>query len=103
MIYLLVPLKENKPQSPVTLEIGEIEGFNFGPSANYAYNIIHTLFACDLIKKMPYHSPVSVESTIQELIKDLDLGDNSLQINQKRCIRVQFEDELLSVEVFIGV
>jgi hypothetical protein len=104
MIHLLWPSTSNyKPKPPVTLEIGEIEEYDFSDAADQIYRILSVLFLCDLITKMYHDGPEDVFDTINGLINDIDLGSDDLQISEFKNVRIEFRDELLSLEVYVGV
>lgn len=88
---------------PVTLEIGEIGEYDFNDTANQIYSILSILQMCDLIREIPYISAFEVFDRIHDLIDDIDLGSDELQISESKHIRVEFRDEMLSVEVYVGV
>ena len=96
-------VKDYTPSSPITLQIGEIEDWDFSESANQIYCILTVLDAANLIDKNPFKSSRGVEITILVLIDDIDFGSELLQISESKHIRIEFRDELLSVEVFVGV
>lgn len=96
-------IKEYSPVRPITLQVGEINDYDFSESASQIYRILTMLDLANLIKKNPFRSARGVKAVIFTLINDIDLGSDELQISEKRHIRVEFRDELLSVEVFVGV
>ncbi len=87
---------------PVTLQIGEVADYDFLQCAEQAFKVLDILDSCKLID-CPYFSPEEVLVVIQDLVDEIDLGSDDFQVNEYRHIRVEFRDELLSVEVFIGV
>lgn len=104
MIHLLWPSNNNhEPREPVTLEVGEIEEYDFSDAAEQIYCILSVLQLCDLIKEVPYRSSEEVSDKIHELVGDIDLGSDELQISESKHIRVEFRDEMLALEVYVGV
>ena len=88
---------------PITLQIGEVEGYDFMPSAIQIFTILSILEACHLIKENPYDLIDEVLLVIKNLLRDIDLGLDGLQISECKHLRVEFRDEMLSLEVYIGV
>lgn len=104
MIGMLLPSVEGSPSKPITLEIGDVKNYNFTTSALQILQILGVLEATKLIKKTPTIKTIDdVLLIIQELIDDIDLGSDELQISELKHIRIEYRDELLSLEVFIGV
>lgn len=103
MIHLILPPDFNAPKSPVTLQICEVENYDFSESSEQIYAILYALHICHLIKELPYASPNEVLHAIQTVVDDIDLGSDELQISEFRYIRVEFRDQMLSLEVFVGV
>ena len=104
MIHLLWPSSDKgKPKDPITLEVGEIQDYGFGDSADQIYSILSILQLCDLVEKVPYRSSEEVLEMIQNLIDDIDLGSDELQISESKHIRVEFRDDMLALEVYVGV
>lgn len=104
MIHLLwSSANTHKPKIPVTLEIGEIEEYDFSDAAEQIYSILSILQLCDLIDGVPYGSSEEVFDRIHDLVDDIDFGSDELQISESKHIRVEFRDELLSLEVYVGV
>lgn len=104
MIYhLWASTKTFRPKAPITLEIGDIENFDFSSSAVQIYSILQILESCNLIHECHYKSVKEVLLTIHKLLNDIDISSDELQISEYRNIRLEFRDELLSVEVYIGV
>lgn len=104
MIHLLWASGErNEPRNPITLEIGEIEEYDFSDAANQIYCILSVLQLCDLIPEVPYKDSVEVFDAIRNLVDDIDLGSNELQISESKYIRVEFRDEMLALEAYVGV
>ena len=105
MSYLIYPPTEKfRPKSQITLEIGEIEDFDFTECSKQIFNILQVLEACNLIEKNPHENPIDVLDTIDEMItNDLNFGSDELQITEYKHIRIEFRDELFSLEVFVGV
>ena len=103
MIYLFPSGDKHKPRSPITLEIGEVREYDFSDAADQIYHILSVLQLCDLISEMPYAEPENVFDAIHDLVDDIDLGSDELQISEFRHIRVEFRDEMLALEVFVGV
>ena len=85
------------------MEIGEIEDYDFSESAEQIFRMLRILKLSNLIGRMPYKSPSEVLESIHTLIDGLDLGSDDLQINELGYVRAEFRDELLSVEMYIGV
>jgi hypothetical protein len=92
-----------KPIAPITLEIGEVESFDFSLSAIQIYSILQILESCNLIKECHYKSVKEVILTIHKLLLDIDFDNDELQISEYRNIRIEFRDEMLSLEVYVGV
>ncbi len=104
MIHLLWPSTQNYgPRDPITLEVGEIEEYDFSDAAEQIYSILSVLQLCDLIEEVPYGSSEEVFDKIYELVDDIDLGSDELQISESKHIRVEFRDEMLALEVYVGV
>lgn len=104
MIHLLCPSSgAYKPRTPITLEVGEVKEYDFSDAADQIYSILSVLQLCDLIKEVPHGAPEDVFDTIQELVEDIDLGSDELQISESKHIRVEFRDEMLVLEVYVGV
>ncbi len=95
--------EEYTPSRPITLEVGEINDCDFSNSANQIYRILTILDLANLIEQNPFRSSMEVKAAIFNLISDIDLGSEFLQISENKHIRVEFRDELLSIEVFVGV
>lgn len=91
------------PQRPATLEIGEIDDYDFAECAQQVFRVLHVLEICGLIHRNPYHSTDEALDMMLRLIDDIDTENDELQISEKNHIRVEFRDELLSIEVYIGV
>lgn len=96
-------LEEYSPSRPITLEIGEIKDWDFSDSADQIYRILTVLDLANLIKKNPFRSSKDVKATIFNLLNDINFGSELLQISEIKHIRAEFRDELLSIEVFVGV
>ncbi len=96
MIYLFPSGDKHKPRSPITLEIGEVREYDFSDAADQIYHILSVL-------QMPYAASENVFDAIHDLVDDIDLGSDELQISEFRHIRVEFRDEMLALEVFVGV
>lgn len=104
MIHLLWPSGDkHEPRKPITLEIGEVAGYDFSEAADQIYRILSVLQLCDLIREVPYKEPEDVFDAIQNLVDDIDLGSEELQISESKYIRVEFRDEMLALEVYVGV
>jgi len=104
MIQLLWPSSDkHAPRNPITLLPGEVEKYDFSEAAEQIYCILSVLKLCDLIEKVPYKTSEDVCAAIQDLVDDINLGSHELQISEYRHIRVEFRDEMLSLEVFVGV
>ena len=52
---------------------------------------------------MPYESPEEVHDLLRALIDDIDFGSDEIQISEHKNIRVEFRDELLAIEAYVGV
>ncbi len=104
MIYLLWPSGDShKPRKPVTLEVGEVAEYDFSEAADQIYRILSVLLLCDLIPEVPYKGSIEVFGAIVDLLEDIDLGNDELQISELKYIRVEFRDEMLALEVYVGV
>lgn len=104
MIHLLWPSNNRyKPREPITLLIGEVEEYDFSDAADQVYRILSVLQLCDLIKEVPYSSSEDVFDAIQNLVDDIDLSCEELQISESKHIRIEFRDEMLAIEVYVGV
>lgn len=104
MIHFLWPSSDKyEPRSPVTLLIGEIEDYDFSDAADQIYRILSVLQLCSLIDVVPYRSSEDVFDAIHRLVNDIDFGFDELQISESNFIRVEFRDEMLSLEVYVGV
>lgn len=104
MIHLLWPSGDrNEPRSPVTLAVDEVEEYDFSGAAEQIYRILSVLQLCNLIPEVPYSESVEVFDAIQNLVDDIDLGSDELQISESKYIRVEFRDEMLALEVYVGV
>lgn len=104
MIHLLWPSGDTyKPRNPITLEVGEVEEYDFSDAADQIYRILSVLQLCDLIGEVPYRESKDVFDAIQVLVDDIDLGNDELQISESKHIRVEFRDEMLALEVYVGV
>ena len=103
MIHLILPCDSNAPKTPITLETREVEDYDFSESAEQIFAILYALEVCDLIEENPYASPNECITMIQILVDDIDLGSEELQISESKFIRVEFRDDMLSLEVFVGV
>lgn len=103
MIHLLWPSSNYEPREPVTLEVGEIHDYDFSDAAEQIYCILSVLRLCDLIEEISYRSSEEVLDKIYELVDDIDIGSDELQISESKHIRVEFRDELLALEVYVGV
>lgn len=104
MIHFLWPSGDrHKPRSPVTLAVGEIEEYDFSDAADQIYRILSVLQLCDLIPEVPYSEPEEVLDAVLNLVDDIDLGSDELQISESKHIRVEFRDDMLALEVYVGV
>lgn len=104
MIHLLWPSGDrHEPRNPITLAVGEIEEYDFSDAADQMYRILSVLQLCDLIPEVPYKDSGEVLDAIQNLVDDIDLGSDELQISESKYIRVEFRDEMLALEVYVGV
>lgn len=104
MIHLLWPSGDShEPRKPITLEIGEVEEYDFSDAADQIYCILSVLQLCDLIPEVPYGEPEDVFDAIRNLVDDIDFGSDELQISESKHIRVEFRDEMLALEVYVGV
>ena len=95
--------EQYSPVRPIILQVGEIEEWDFSDSANQIYYILTVLDSVNLIKNNPFQSPEEVKVTVSRVVNDIDLESDVLQISESKHIRVEFRDELLSIEVFVGV
>ena len=104
MIISVIPDKNTlKYKEPATILADELEDYDFTDCAQQIFDILSLLHSTDLIKNMPYDSAEDVLKVIDELIYDIYIDDTSFQQSEKGFVRVQFEDYLLAIEVFIGV
>lgn len=104
MIHLILPsCEELRPKLPITLHTGEVEDYDFLESAQQIYHILQMLQSCNLIIGCPYNSVEEVDHGVQMLVDDIDLGSDELQISEYRHIRVEYREDMLSLEVFVGV
>lgn len=104
MICLIWPNSDRYvPCKPITLEIGEVEDFDFSESAGHIFRILQVLELSNLIEKVPYANPVEIIYVIQELLYDIDFTSDKLQISETKHVRIEFRDEMLSLEVYVGV
>ena len=104
MIYLLFPSGEKlNPRKPITLHAGEVEGYDFSESAKQIYQILQVLHSSNLIADCPYVSADEIVHAIQTLGDDIDLGSDELQISEYRHLRIEYRDEMMSIELFVGV
>jgi hypothetical protein len=104
MAYLICPANDlYVPINPITLEIGEVEDYDFVDSAAQIYKILDVLKLSNLISRVPYDSPEEVVVIINSLLNDIDFSSEELQISENKHIRIEFRDELLSLEVYVGV
>jgi hypothetical protein len=104
MIYLLFPhTQELSPRKPITLHTGEIEDYDFTDCSKHIYAILQMLQSCNLINECPYTSFEEVHHCVRMLVDDIDLGSDDVQISEYKYIRVEYRDDLLSLEVFVGV
>lgn len=104
MIHLILPPTEELfPRKPITLYTGEIEDYDFSESAQQIYQILKVLYSCNLINESPYGSSEEVIDGIQILVDDMDLGSDEPQISEHKHIRVEYRDDMLTVEIFVGV
>jgi len=93
MIHLILPPDFNAPKSPITLQVCEVQNYDFSKSAEQIFAILHVLQMCHLIRENPYASPNEVIQVIQMIVDDIDLGSDELQISEFRHIRVEFNVE----------
>jgi len=104
MINLIWPSSNRyEPKSPVTLSLDEIEEYDFSDAAEQIFDILSVLELCKLLPEIPYESSSDVYDVIQNLVDDIDLGSDEVQISEFRYIRVEFRDEMLAVEAYVGV
>jgi len=104
MIHFLWPsFSKDHRHPPCTLEIGDIEDFDFSECAKQIYKILNTLEVCGLINKCPHNNENDIFLVIKKLLNDIDFEDDKLQISEYKHIRIEFRDELVSLEVFVGV
>ena len=104
MIISVIPSVERfHPKEAVTIIDGEWEDYDFDPCAKQIFKVLSVLSASNLIKGMPYDSPDEIVEVIVELLFDIDFDDIAFQQSEKRHIRLEYQDRLMSVEVFLGV
>jgi len=103
MIHLLLPNAKYEPRDPIALVHGEIVEYDFSDAADQIYDILFVLQLCNLIDEVPYSSSEEVFDKIYELVDDINLGSDELQISESKHIRVEFRDEMLALEVYVGV
>jgi len=101
--YVSPVMEKYSPSVPIALEIGEINDWDFSGSADQIFRILTVMDLANLIDRNPFSSTKEVKATIFNLIKDIDLNSDELQISEQKYIRIEFRDELLSLEVFLGV
>lgn len=103
-IQIVCPSSERySPRLPVTLQVGDVENFDFTPASIYMFCILNVLESVNLIGKNPYSSADEIGIAIRNVIDDIDLGNDELQISEHKHIRAEFRDELLALELYIGV
>lgn len=103
MINFLWKSSDNiRHHRPLTLQIGEIDGYDFSDAAKYIFQVLQLLETCRLIISNPYKNYVEVLHNIHNLIGDIDINNDELQITERKHVRVEFRDELLVVEMFVG-
>ncbi len=103
MIGMLLPTIECTLATPTTLPVGEIEGYDFTVSALHILQILGVLEITKIIRKVPFDAIEDVLFVIEELIEGIDFDSDEFQTNEKRHIRVEYHEEMLSLEVFVGV
>ena len=103
MIGMLLPSIECSTVQPITLAVGEIEDYDFTVSALQILQILGVLQALKLIKDGPLSTVEDVIRLIELLINDIDLESDEPQTSERHYVRVEYREEMLSLEVFIGV
>lgn len=103
MLGMLLPSLDGRPVIPITLEPGEVEEYDFVSSAQQILQILNVLQLTGLIKESKHNTVDDVLDTIEELINDINIDSDDLQISESKHVRIEYRDELLSLEVFIGV
>lgn len=104
MIHLLWPSTNNlNPRKPITLLAGEVEEYDFTDSAEQIYCILSVLHLCNLISRVPYKSADEVLEMVHALLEDIDFESDELQISEASHIRFEYRDEMLSLELYVGV
>ncbi len=91
------------PLPPVSIFPGEIEGYDFVRTAEQAFYALQTLHAVNLLYSNPYDGPEDVIAVIRRLIDDIDLGSELHQTSECKHLRIEYQDELLTIEVFLGI
>ncbi len=103
-IQIVCPSSQTySPRSPVTLQVGDVENFDFTPTSIHIFRILNVLELVNLIEKNPYSSSDEICIAIRNVIDDIDLGRDELQISEYKHIRAEFQDELLALDLYIGV
>ncbi len=103
MVFTDLTPSQCKPKQPITLCIGELEDYDFSRCCKQIYDVLITLNDANILSSMPYASELEVLEVVLELIDDIDIDVSDWQSTEKSHIRVEFRDELITVEVFLGV
>ena len=103
MIKLLVPGSKFSPKIPVVIMSHELLTYDFSAMADHIFNVASTLNHAGFFPEMPYRDSLDVLRIIGRLLQDIDPNIIDHQISEMKHIRLEYIDEMLSVEFFIGV
>ncbi len=102
IVFVYPQIEKIRRMKPVTLEIGEIEDYDFAEVSIRVFEILTVLGVCNIIS-VKYDSAEEALDVICRLVADIDLDSDKLQISEFGNIRVEFRDDLLSLEIYISV
>lgn len=80
----------------------ELSTFDFSEIAQHIFNIATVLSTAGILRSMPYKDTKDVLKIIKKLLQDIDPNLVDHQITELKHIRMEYLDEMLSVEFFIG-
>lgn len=92
-----------RPIKPLVLVVGEIEGFDFTERAKYIFNVLQILKANNLLSSVSYCTIEEVKETIHRLVADIDFNSDKHQVSECGHIRIEYTDELFSLQLYLNV